>query len=745
MSAVRWLCFATLLFHRLLLGQAWFATGQSADLLLSGVGFNNAGGALLFNHPSGIASDGTRFLLCDRFNNRVLVWNTLPIAWNQQPDLVLGQLTFTGNNSGTSMSELNFPGNVSVASNGVVTIADTDNDRILIWKTFPTRNGQPANISIDLPSITPQGVAMRNAWPWGVWTNGTRLAAVATHGSTILFWNSLPSRDNQPPDYSVTHQHFGTPRNISTDGSSYFFVGDHNSKVTGDKPGTFFWNSYPTQANQTYDFYREGDWIKGVKLPDGRLVAGGLGSVYIWSSMPTSATQQPVLTVTNPYYKNGDGPDVVFAAGRLYVNNYNGTNVHVYNSVPTLPTQNPDFTLGSSSVSVNMLDSLWYIQNPVVATDGMKLVVSSDFDGSLSIWRALPTKSGTAPDIKRSVRVQGIDISPWDNALSQNRLVLAGKKKVVVWNNIPLNGEAPSAVFTDRLGSFQFEELKGVALDSMFLYLSERSGRIGIWRGIPSSSSVEPIITFTLPATNLNQLHSDGVYFTATVQDGSPRGVYIYRVADLKEGVVPVSYKVVLSSPQLQLNLPSSAVTFGNSLAIANTSFNSVLVWRSVEDAGDPSKVVVLGQQSPSGQAPAIAANRLHMPGSLAGFGGSLWVGEFKFSSRILRYSIPQATGVAGFEPTPRTPVLHQNFPNPFNAVTQVRFELTTAGVIRLSVFDLLGREVASLVNGVLSAGEHRVCWNGRNAAGEMLPTGAYISVLRTDGVAVVRKMLLLK
>jgi hypothetical protein len=133
------------------------------------------------------------------------------------------------------------------------------------------------------------------------------------------------------------------------------------------------------------------------------------------------------------------------------------------------------------------------------------------------------------------------------------------------------------------------------------------------------------------------------------------------------------------------------------------------------------------------------------MPGSLAGFGGSLWVGEFKFSSRILRYSIPQATGVAGFELTPRSPVLHQNFPNPFNPVTQVRFELTTAGVIRLSVVDLLGREVASLVDGVLSAGEHRVCWNGRNAAGEMLPTGAYISVLRTGGVAVARKMLLLK
>ena len=49
--------------------QQWFRTGQNADLMLSGVDFNNTGGPLLFNHPSGIASDGTHFLLCDRFNN----------------------------------------------------------------------------------------------------------------------------------------------------------------------------------------------------------------------------------------------------------------------------------------------------------------------------------------------------------------------------------------------------------------------------------------------------------------------------------------------------------------------------------------------------------------------------------------------------------------------------------------------------------------------------------------------------
>lgn len=65
--------FVILAITNLASAQSWFQTGQNADLVLSGVDFNNTGGPLLFNHPSGIASDGTRFLLCDRFNNRVLI------------------------------------------------------------------------------------------------------------------------------------------------------------------------------------------------------------------------------------------------------------------------------------------------------------------------------------------------------------------------------------------------------------------------------------------------------------------------------------------------------------------------------------------------------------------------------------------------------------------------------------------------------------------------------------------------
>ena len=158
-------------------------------------------GPLVFNHPSGLCSDGTNLLVCDRFNNRVLIWKNAPDHWNQEPDLVLGQPDFRSNNPGKGLHQLNWPGNISVG-NQVIAVADTENDRVLIWNSFPQSNGAPADLEIYLPSLTPNGSSKHYEWPWGVWTDGTRLAVVATTGAAILFWNSLPTHSAQTPDYT---------------------------------------------------------------------------------------------------------------------------------------------------------------------------------------------------------------------------------------------------------------------------------------------------------------------------------------------------------------------------------------------------------------------------------------------------------------------------------------------------------------------------------------------------------------
>jgi hypothetical protein len=100
-------------------------------------------------------------------------------------------------------------------------------------------------------------------------------------------------------------------------------------------------------------------------------------------------------------------------------------------------------------------------------------------------------------------------------------------------------------------------------------------------------------------------------------------------------------------------------------------------------------------------------------------------------------------TGVVGVSEAPNMPLcfeLRQNFPNPFNPVTRIEFSLPHASWAALELFDLLGREVATLVRGELEAGAHEVAFD---ASG--LPSGIYIYRLSTPSTNIVRKMTLLR
>jgi len=86
------------------------------------------------------------------------------------------------------------------------------------------------------------------------------------------------------------------------------------------------------------------------------------------------------------------------------------------------------------------------------------------------------------------------------------------------------------------------------------------------------------------------------------------------------------------------------------------------------------------------------------------------------------------------------------NRPNPFNPSTMVMFELKEPGVVVLEVFDLVGRLVTTLMAGEMrSVGRHECSWNGRDAAGRDLPTGAYLCRLTVGGERSSRRLMLLR
>ncbi|MFH1011649.1 MAG: T9SS type A sorting domain-containing protein [bacterium] len=106
------------------------------------------------------------------------------------------------------------------------------------------------------------------------------------------------------------------------------------------------------------------------------------------------------------------------------------------------------------------------------------------------------------------------------------------------------------------------------------------------------------------------------------------------------------------------------------------------------------------------------------------------------------RHSHPAVNATPGSlsDGVPSEFVLKQNFPNPFNPTTTFEFALPQEGFTTLKVFDLLGREVATVVEGQMEARWYQVTWNASNLA-----SGVYLYTLNTSGFSGTRKLLLMK
>ena len=635
--------------------QGWFTTGQEADITLSAIDFNDAGGPLLFNHPGGIASDGTRLLLADRNNNRVLIWNKLP-SGNTPPDLVLGQKDFITNNPGTDLARLNWP--IAVATDGKrVLVADTYNDRILIWNAFPTENGQPADLELKGEgNIHDPNVDLKKelGWPWAVWTDGTKLIVTSTAGASVLIWNEFPTENNQRADILLrAGGDFGTPRSIGSDGK-HLIIGDHNAEPNKGGCGTFFWKTFPTSDDQPYDFFIASPGPEAppppggpgggppvptpgtvlwspIFTPEGKVIALA-DNLYIWDSFPEDENDTPDLTLRHQL-RNGDGSGMALVGGKLYLSLSNGNKIVGFNSFPTQADQKPDFAVGAPDIETDTLQTNFIISNPVPVSNGKGLFVSSDFDRKLYVWKNLPDESGARPDL-----VYSLPEGPWDNALFGNTLALAGRA-VYIWKSLPTEGQDPDLILRGTIGNVTSQGFKGVALDEKYFYLADESaGKVYVWEGIPNENA-DP--KFTLSVDQPTRLSSDGQYLAVTCTLGGPGGsVKIYRVDNLSNKAQPTTLGGIGT-----FNLPQGAIVSHDHLFVGDTGFNRVHIWEKIEDAlagKDPD--VLLGTTEPrimSEEAkPQIGKNKLFWPAVPAFDGSYLWVGEFKFSERLLRFSV---------------------------------------------------------------------------------------------------------
>ena len=93
----------------------------------------------------------------------------------------------------------------------------------------------------------------------------------------------------------------------------------------------------------------------------------------------------------------------------------------------------------------------------------------------------------------------------------------------------------------------------------------------------------------------------------------------------------------------------------------------------------------------------------------------------------------------------PGTYALSQNYPNPFNPTTQIAFDLPTKSQVSLTVYNVLGQQVTTLVNEKLAAGKYEADWDGRSSEGNQVASGIYFYRLHTENFTQTKKMILLK
>ncbi len=95
--------------------------------------------------------------------------------------------------------------------------------------------------------------------------------------------------------------------------------------------------------------------------------------------------------------------------------------------------------------------------------------------------------------------------------------------------------------------------------------------------------------------------------------------------------------------------------------------------------------------------------------------------------------------------PLPSSFALHQNYPNPFNPVTTIRYDVPDNGLVRIIIYDLMGRKIKTLVDGVSTPGRYSITWDGTDDFGKPVSSGMYFYRMKSIDFQSVKKLMLLK
>lgn len=164
-------------------------------------------GASGMNSPGSLASDGVHLAVTDFGNNRVLLWNEIPTSTDQPADLVIGQTSMSGTSCLTPAAGT-FCGPFGVVIfQGKLLVVDHTNNRVLVWNSWPTSNGQSADVVIGQTAMSASGTGTSAATlsaPGGVAVDPSGRLYISDYGNNrVLYFPSIPATNGASATYVV--------------------------------------------------------------------------------------------------------------------------------------------------------------------------------------------------------------------------------------------------------------------------------------------------------------------------------------------------------------------------------------------------------------------------------------------------------------------------------------------------------------------------------------------------------------
>lgn len=249
-------------------------SGASADFVLGKADFADADdtvAAARMAGPQTVESDGQRLFVSDYEHNRILVFDGLPTSDGAAAAYAIGQPDLESSTGTCSATGLESPESFTLAA-GKLIVADSDNNRVLIWNSVPSTSGTAADVVLgqstfdscvenddDQDGAPDAGPSARTLfYPSDVWSDGERLVVVDSDNLRVLIWNEFPTTSFEGADLVLGQADFTSddalagasgfeyPYFLHSNGNQLFVTDTGNHRV-------LVWNSMPTENAQPAD------------------------------------------------------------------------------------------------------------------------------------------------------------------------------------------------------------------------------------------------------------------------------------------------------------------------------------------------------------------------------------------------------------------------------------------------------------------------------------------------------------